>query len=733
MTRPKLTKTLPLAGLLAVLLTLGSAPTYAKPKELTVSAPSAEVVSRVVRLIGASVDGIAFVRRVGRLGDIDIKRMHIRAALSAARLAGIDVPQDLSKLLESTIRIEVKGSRVRFLRSEQTTLSAGPLDLRLEKKVQFRVKRKGEATTVHRIKGLKIGASGDSLYPLRKIGLDQEGGAPSLKFKAGGFFLFRTWPFTKTMVVKFVNAPGASDHLDFDHKPRQAISRSEIRRVEVARLKGLLAGPMGEAARTRALQSFARLDEAGLLESGLRQLETQGHATADNVAAGLALIRAELWLRGLSKSGADQNYESLDEIGRRQRARIAKSKVKPQGPGHPSAFENETFVRELEKLSGAKFTSDNVTRPLIDGPESFALRDKLIDGAQRSVNLMSWAIYDDSTGWETAKRLVRAQERGVKVRVIVDGKMSRMSNFNPVVEFLEKQGVAVLRWNDSARPYDGTHRKMLGVDGDKAIAGGMNIGDHYSHRGPADSERWRDTDVYVEGPAAVEMNRLFASVWNSQSKWGQRMRVQKPKREKSAKRGGGLPLPRRGTRGRVAVVDHVPGSDANIMLATMKAIRGSTSSVDIEQGYFMELPGLQGEIKAALARGVRVRILANSPQSLKGGDAVMSRPIMASLGELADLGAEIYVKKGAQLHSKFMIVDGIYTSVGSWNPHPRSLRLEGEMTVNTLDANTASNLTKAFEKDLTPSQARRIRTGAEIKLPENKMSRIAMLLFPNQL
>ncbi len=388
----------------------------------------------------------------------------------------------------------------------------------------------------------------------------------------------------------------------------------------------------------------------------------------------------------------------------------------------PSRFLDPEFIKEFETLGGASFRDGNTVRPLIDGPASFKLRDELIDRAKRTIHVMSWAFYDDGTGWAAARKLAAKAVEGVQVRVLVDGQVGGRSAHDDTLKIMERNGVEVIRWKsgDPARPYDGTHRKVIIVDGVEAIAGGMNFGDEYSHRGPAGTQKWRDTDVYLAGPSVLDAERVFARVWNEiigRSRQFPYARVAAP-----AEVPGGGDL-------RVAVFDHTPGKDENIMLATLKAIEGATASIDLEHCFFMKIPAVHQALLAALKRGVRVRILTNSAATIE--ETVVSVAILSSLPELIDAGAEVFLKRGDMLHSKFMIVDGFFTSIGSYNLHPRSYRFEGEMTVNVLGGSAAQEMTEAFERDIAAAEA--VRESGDIEIPKSPLGHLAKWVFFDQL
>ena len=121
--------------------------------------------------------------------------------------------------------------------------------------------------------------------------------------------------------------------------------------------------------------------------------------------------------------------------------------------------------------------------------------------------------------------------------------------------------------------------------------------------------------------------------------------------------------------------------------------------------------------------------MTNSAQSVD--EPIVTAPILASLPELVASGAEVYLKQGDTLHSKLMVVDGLYAAVGSYNLHPRSERYEGEMLVNTLSKDTASNVVNAFEKDL--AKATRVNAASDITVPTTAFSILASRFFFDQL
>ncbi len=438
-------------------------------------------------------------------------------------------------------------------------------------------------------------------------------------------------------------------------------------------------------------------EESGLLP----EMSLEQRSEYINLLAGA--IDSEFRNRGMTPDTAGRVYQSWEDMGKEHMQLVRNSKIPPRGPGEMSAFTEPEFLKEMESLQNAPFVSGNKITPLINGPASFAKRDELIDNAKESIHFMTWAIYNDETGWDIVQKLAAKHSEGVDVKVVVDGQIGSQIQYQKPLAYLEEQGVPLVRWRDSDEPYNGQHRKMMIVDGKAAIAGGMNPGNVYSHRGDP-KEKWRDVDILIEGPAVADCERLFGKVAGKEID----------------------PVtPEPAGRGRSAVVNHYPGEGSNIMLSKLKAIQGASESIDIENAYFIQTPGIKEALTDALDRGVKVRLLTNSAESVDM--KVITAPILKSLPDLVDKGAEIYLKQGDTLHSKYMVVDGMFSSVGSYNLHPRSERYEGEVMINSVDTEIAGKLTRSFEEEI--GQSRAIKQSDEIEIPENILSMIATRYF----
>lgn len=430
------------------------------------------------------------------------------------------------------------------------------------------------------------------------------------------------------------------------------------------------------------------------------------------------MIDATLIAYGFSKHSVGMSYKSWDEVAK-EHLRLVDQLDSSQG------VRSEAFKKGFEKINLARLQR-GVSRLLVDGPSSFRTRKRIIESAKSEINLMSWALYDDKTGEWTKDALIKKIKQGVKVRILVDAQTANRVGYSATVKALDAAGAEVILWRrvSHVKKYMGQHRKILISDSNRMVMGGMNHGDVYSHMGKKD--KWRDTDVYVFGDAVKEGYDLFARLWNEQIQiHGLKfdMMVQPPAIQ---------PLPK-GKNNHLALVDHSPGKRPvdKIYLTYLYSIRSAETQIDIENAYVINTPAILSELQKAVARGVRVRILSNSSESVD--EPIVSHPISQSLRELKEIGAEIYLKKGATLHSKFLIVDSYFGFVGSYNLHPRSLRLEGESQLAIFGSKTVDELQAAFEVDISAKNATKAEAVEDIVLPTPFLNGLPEQLFFDQL
>lgn len=439
----------------------------------------------------------------------------------------------------------------------------------------------------------------------------------------------------------------------------------------------------------------------------------------------VSMIENQFIAKGMSSKNP-QSYVSWLEASRRLERAALKTEVPARGPEGPLVLTDPRFVKELETAAESSFRPTEKLQLLVDGPASFPVRKKLIEDAKESVYVMSWAFEGDVTGWMFAKLLAAKHAAGVDVRIIVDNKTAQQGIYGEVPAWLKAQGVPIIQWQNASTPMYAFHKKILVVDGQQVVAGGMNFGDVYSHMGPEKTPKWRDTDFLGTGNVAVDSLNVFINNWNSQVDVN---RLPLPKISPSPKK---LSEPKSPSDPQVMVIDQIPNTAAKdvILASIMKGIEGATKEINIENAYFIQSPAVNRALIRALKRGVKVRIFTNSTESIDV--PIIAKPILESLQDLYKNGAAVFLKKGPTLHSKFMTVDEVASWVMSYNHHPQSMRIQGEDAFVVLDPQFSQALAAQFRVD-TQSIATPVTDAAQLQPKRTILDAILQHYFFDQL
>lgn len=486
-----------------------------------------------------------------------------------------------------------------------------------------------------------------------------------------------------------------------------------------------------------ALPQVQKLAEEGKLKPVIMDVAQQALAAGklpprltaenleENVDLFVASIENQFALKGLSQKHPQQ-YVSWLKASRSIRDKAQKSTVPPRGPKAKSALLNPAFIQELEGVAESRFTEATELKLLVNGPQSFPAREQLFQNAKSSIYIKTWAMEDDVTGWKFAKLIQEKHKAGVDVRVIVDWKTARQSVYRKVPEWLSSQGVPVIFWRDPEAPMYAFHKKTIVVDHQHLIAGGMNFGDVYSHLGPPETPKWRDTDFQASGGIALMADIDFKKEWNSQVKKNQLPLAlfSEPTTRPGAASSGSTT--------KIMAIDLNPNPQINdtILTSIVKGIEGATKEINIENAYFIESPALQNALLRAIKRGVKVRIFTNSMSSIDV--PIIAKPIIEALPIYFRLNAEVYLKKGATLHSKFMTVDDVASWVMSYNHHPQSMRIQGEVAYVILDKKFSKQLADQFIED-TKTIADRVTDLKMLELEPNFLDVVLKRYFFDQL
>jgi cardiolipin synthase len=356
----------------------------------------------------------------------------------------------------------------------------------------------------------------------------------------------------------------------------------------------------------------------------------------------------------------------------------------------PVAAEDPRFAEYVGSLVGAPVEPGDRYWVLRNGDEVFPPMLDAIRQARSRISFESFIYEDGVVGDQFTKELSAAAQRGVSVRVVLDGFGAALSNESE--EQLRRAGVQVV-WFNLLRPWTleeanyRTHRKVLVVDGEVAFTGGIGLADHWLGNAQT-PEHWRDTQFKVVGPAVRALEASFYENWIE---------------------AGGLSAPALdpeqpplGTGARSVVIWSNPtGGASEVKLLYLLSLAGARRTIDIQSPYFILDESTRWSIQAARQRGVRIRVVTD-------GDITDAMPVKDASREgyqqLLDWGVEIYEYQPTMMHVKAMMVDGAWSVIGSANFDNRSFELNDELTVGIQDRELAATLIRDFEHDMAKSR-----------------------------
>jgi cardiolipin synthase A/B len=377
-----------------------------------------------------------------------------------------------------------------------------------------------------------------------------------------------------------------------------------------------------------------------------------------------------------------------------------------------------TLVELVGRLTDRPLLCGNQIEPLDGGDVAYPAMLAAIDGARRSVALMTYIFDNDRVGKMFVEALHRAVERGIEVRVLIDDVGSRYT-FPSIVNALAKAGVRVERFLRTFVPgyfsYANlrNHRKILVVDGRIGFTGGMNIREgEYLKLGS--KHQVQDLHFRLSGPIVLQLQEVFTEDWAFATKEILEGDLWYPPLEPAHE------MLARGIR-------CGPDEDlGEIQLALTGALSCAHSRVAIVTPYFLPDDALISALNVAAMRGVEVDIILPEKNNL----ITVQWACTATLWQVLERGCRVWLSPPPFDHTKLMLVDGLWSLIGSGNWDPRSLRLNFEFNVECYDRDFADALGRIVERKL--AAARQI-TLADVdgrSLPIRLRDGVARLLSP---
>lgn len=416
-----------------------------------------------------------------------------------------------------------------------------------------------------------------------------------------------------------------------------------------------------------------------------------------------------------------RNIRNIHIISRRNKRRLLNRDSTRSSDGeikHLSA-DNRQLSAIAKSLGGSGLYVGNEIEIFDNGRDKFEALIADIGNARRFINLQYYIFEDDTIGTRVADALIERANAGVKVRVIYDH-IGSIHVKNAFFRRMRDAGISIYPFFRVAFPIFGSrinwrnHRKLTIIDGTTGYIGGMNIADRYITGGKF--HRWRDLHIRIKGPAVESLQYSFALDWNFMGQPLIEDNLPELPSHDSTHNGSGLQMITSGPASRWS----------NIAMVFIKAISTARKRVYIQTPYFLPTESLLKTLQAAALSHVDVRIMIPRHSD----SIIMTNASYSFISECLRAGIKIYLYNGGMLHSKMMLVDYDWATVGSTNFDFRSFEhnFEGNMLIYSTEIN--HRLAKIFQRDLEDSE--RVKPAAWRKRPiwQKTKESIVRLLSP---
>jgi cardiolipin synthase len=359
------------------------------------------------------------------------------------------------------------------------------------------------------------------------------------------------------------------------------------------------------------------------------------------------------------------------------------------------AVADAQFERAAASMLTPALVPGNTATDLLNGDQIFPRMLGAIRGARESITLETYIYFSGETGGKFSDALRERAENGVQVLVLLDWIGGELED--ELLERMRASGVQIHRYNPPRWYSMGyfnnrTHRKLMVVDGMTGFIGGVGLADKWSGNAQ-DPAHWRDTHFEVVGPVVGQMQSAFADNW-LQASGDVLLGVEFFPALEAA-----------GTMKAQVFTAAPAGGSKNMQLLYLLSITAAAKSIDLSAAYFIPDEVARQALVAAAQRGVKVRVIVPGPHM---DVALVRHASRAGWGPLLESGVEIHEFQPTMFHCKVIVVDDLWTSVGSTNFDARSFSVNDEANMNILDASFAQRQREIFEQDLQQSKLVRL-------------------------
>jgi cardiolipin synthase len=361
-------------------------------------------------------------------------------------------------------------------------------------------------------------------------------------------------------------------------------------------------------------------------------------------------------------------------------------------------IDDPAFRTSLEAFAGAPILGDNRVDILLNGEETFPALLDAIRSAERTITFEAYIFHEGKVADQIVGAFVERCKAGVRVAILLDahGADGLPERY---IQNLRDAGCTLvsdfrpLRLWSLERTNKRNHRRIMVIDGRVGFTGGYGVDDTWSGNGRTEG-RWRETNVRLQGPIVQSLQEAFVEHW----------------REATSVLLGGkdyFPYPPVTVKdvpvlAQVVRSSPLQGNDA-MYRVFLQAISSARTSILISTPYLLPGEQLTEALLDAVRRGVRVRVLIPSVVKSSGVEFVTQASQREAFGALLDGGVQLHEYSPALLHTKMMIIDGTWATVGSTNLDNRSMAMNDELNVMFYDRTIAKRLEEVFAADVAYS------------------------------
>ncbi len=358
---------------------------------------------------------------------------------------------------------------------------------------------------------------------------------------------------------------------------------------------------------------------------------------------------------------------------------------------------SDTVVMKQLQQIGAPFAENNDVELIFSGHDKFIDLFDAIRQAKHHIHLEYFNFRNDSIASTLFDLLAEKVKEGVEVRAMFDA-FGNSSNNKPLkkkhLKSISERGIEIVKFDPIRFPWVNhiphrDHRKIAVIDGKIGYTGGMNIADYYIE-GLPEIGPWRDIHMHIEGDVVRYLQGIFLTMWNRET--GQHI-------------GGPAYFPEAtqltdSAREKIAIVDRMPHETPKIIRQAYKAsIDAAQKNIRIINPYFVPIRSVRKAIKNALKRNINVEIMVPTKSDIP----FTPQAYYYITHKLMKKGATIYLFDGGFHHSKIMMVDDTFCTVGTANLNSRSLCYDYETNAFIFDPGITKQLNDMYDRDIENS------------------------------